>query len=67
MCRCVVSVNDLLADNNTRIERIFLISKGEGIGIRTEKVVKKKRQGPTVLFATFCPFCGERLTPKAGK
>lgn len=63
-CNCVEEVDQMLAERNTRIMRPIVFSEDQTFRpmIVTEQVEtgrgKKKACG---MFATFCPFCGERI------
>lgn len=58
MCDCIARVDESMLSRNAKImlpwfgpQRPF---------IETTKVDEKKRGKPPRLFATFCPFCGEK-------
>ena len=64
MCDCIEKTNGFLAEHNTKIElpwfgpqRPFVV---------TMKVDDKKRGKPRMMFASCCPFCGEKY-PKADR
>lgn len=61
MCHCIDLANEKLVRDNTKIESIWVFGKNYiPAGIRTVKVDKTKRGNPKVIFASFCPFCGEK-------
>lgn len=54
-----------LLQHNTKLSLTFSFSRTGGKSftlptIATEKVEKRKRVGPALAIATFCPFCGTR-------
>lgn len=58
MCDCMDTVNVKLAEHNTKIELPWF---GPQLPrIITMKADQKKRGKPMGIFATFCPFCGEK-------
>lgn len=56
---CIEKANRALAEKNTRIELVFSAVERQRPIIRTVKIDPKKRVGPIMLLATFCPFCGK--------
>ena len=60
-CNCKAEVNAMLAEHNTQLDFNYLNERD--ILIRTIRLNEKKRNRPAVMFATFCPFCGESLAP----
>lgn len=64
---CIKRVSPQLEEErNTRlmIVQTFSLSMSldrERLVIATEKVDPKKRGKAVVIFATYCPFCGEKL------
>jgi hypothetical protein len=62
MCDCISTVNAMLSDHNTRIT-IPLIGPQLPF-VQTEKLDEKRRGKPSFMFASFCPFCGEKY-PRA--
>lgn len=71
MCDCIETTNKYLKENypelNTQIYvPIALFRNDSGspsyhkVVIETEKLDDKKRKKPIVLFASYCPFCGEK-------
>lgn len=67
MCNCATEVDKQLADRgvNTRLAFALQITKDMGLVSRllvsVEKIDKAKRKPPMNVFATFCPFCGNKL------
>jgi len=58
MCKCITNIDKQLAEYNTRI---LLPMIGPRLPfIETMKLNEKKRGKPAKMFATFCPFCGEK-------
>ena len=58
MCECIKRVNEKLAEHNTRIEVPWI---GPQLPfVTTIKLDEKKRGKPVRMFATHCPFCGEK-------
>ena len=74
MCNCIQAVNNELAKHkaNTEIYVPFTLSKITRVCIETEKIDGNKRGKPMKVFASFCPFCGQKyaaqqpLAPDAG-
>jgi hypothetical protein len=64
-CTCATEADKRLAELNTCIDFATLIGpKGkvtDRIAVRTIKLDPKKRKGPSVLVASYCPFCGVAL------
>jgi len=67
MCDCIEAVNEKLsaAGHNARID--IPITFNSGMNLRKEMVMvsvvkadKSNRKKPIALFASFCPFCGEK-------
>lgn len=59
---CVEHINKLLVDQNTVIHTaVSLSSDRELIVVSTVKADATKRGKPVKFFATFCPFCGQKL------
>ena len=67
MCDCVDKINDKMTGTNQRIKRYWTLGDevGEAIGIEVEKVNKSLRTKVSALFATYCPFCGEKINRDA--
>ena len=68
--KCIQQVADALAKQNGTFYGLGLtinLSSGETVPdvlyIATEKVDRKSRVKPPLVRATFCPFCGESLSP----
>lgn len=67
MCECNKTINEKLASKNlnTVIYEPLTLSDDLTLGskrvnIETIKANKNLRKKPTKVFASFCPFCGER-------
>lgn len=61
MCDCITSVNAQLAPHNTKIVvPMWALSGIYTPFIETAKLDTKQRGKAKALFASFCPFCGER-------
>ena len=62
MCDCIEKVNGLLADRNTRLKEpiVFGNRPGPNLMIETEIIEKKRGARVTSMFASYCPFCGEK-------
>lgn len=61
MCDCIETANRHLADFNTRIELPLWTASGARTPfVQTMKIDEKKRGKPKMIFASYCPFCGER-------
>jgi hypothetical protein len=58
MCDCIKSTNEYLAQHNTKITIPWLGTQRPFV--QTEKIDGKKRNKPMMLFASYCPFCGEK-------
>ena len=61
MCTCIEDSNKFLSDRNTRIT-IPLFGTQRPF-VQTEKLDDFKRGKPTMIFASYCPFCGEKYPP----
>lgn len=66
MCDCINAINAKLveADINTMLDIPIAWSVDEGLStkgvlIATAKRDKTKRQKPSRLYASYCPFCGQ--------
>ena len=65
MCDCIKTVDEKLneAGHNTRIKLPLMIGGGaERPMVETEKADRDVRKKPISVFATFCPFCGDKLS-----
>jgi len=61
MCDCIETANKHLAAFNTKIELPMWTScGGRPPFVQTVKIDNKKRGKPKMMFASCCPFCGER-------
>ena len=62
MCECIKTVNDNLssANINTRIKVPFTMGDVSKCVVATEKEDSNNRKKPKTIFASFCPFCGEK-------
>lgn len=64
MCDCLENVNIELAEHNTKIVVPMWTASGRLTPfVETTKLDTKQRGKAKALFATFCPFCGERYEP----
>jgi hypothetical protein len=62
VCVCILTVNKMLAEHNTRIT---LPMVGPQLPfVQTEKLDERKRGKPLFMFASCCPFCGEKYPRK---
>lgn len=59
--KCVQEMNDLLRSNNTRLVQTISVTSRELIQVATEKADTKVRKKPVLVFASYCPFCGQAL------
>jgi hypothetical protein len=58
MCECIKTANKFLAEHNTKIEMPWLGPQRPFV--LTMKLDDKKRGKPQMMFASCCPFCGEK-------
>jgi len=58
MCNCISEVNKMLAERNAQL--VIPIFGPQRPFVETDKIETKKRGKPPRMFATFCPFCGEK-------
>lgn len=66
MCDCITTANEFLAEHNTKIELPMWTSSGKRTPfVQTVKLDDKKRGKPKMIFASCCPFCGERFGDEA--
>lgn len=67
MCDCVKRFDDALAPHNGRIAMEIQVTKDMSLLARlciaTEKLDKSKRKPVPTVMASYCPFCGEKMTP----
>jgi hypothetical protein len=63
MCNCAAEADLKLESMNTAIDYAMLIQPSgkveQRLQIKVGKRDKRKRQGPIILVAKFCPFCGK--------
>jgi hypothetical protein len=64
MCDCIQDVNKFLAEHNTKIELPWFGPQRPFV--QTIKLHERPRSKPKLMFASFCPFCGEKY-PEAEK
>lgn len=62
-CDCIKTMDDALAERNTKLSPTLIFGTKERPGfvtvsIVTEVVEKKRGARPTGVLPTFCPFCG---------
>lgn len=69
MCNCIKDTNKVLEERglNTRLDIPIMFNRGNGnlgsspqVLIKTKKADTTKREKPIKLFASYCPFCGEK-------
>lgn len=69
-CECRGKINGLLAERNTRIMQVFTLGDddfGMPWPVATEQVEKGRgEKKASLLFASYCPFCGVPLKPESG-
>jgi hypothetical protein len=63
---CIEKMNALLAPYNTQLLPVFQFSEDmpQRIVIATDKLDAKKRGKPMLLYAKYCPMCGQNLEPQ---
>lgn len=68
MCNCLEKANDTLSKDGTNTQLRIVETFGKGMKhqgsrlvIATEKIDSKSRIKAIPIFATFCPFCGDKL------
>lgn len=61
-CDCIAKVNGHLAAYNTRLT--FSLFGPRVTFIQTDKLDAKKRGKPSLMVASFCPFCGDKYPDK---
>jgi hypothetical protein len=59
MCDCIEKANAHLAQHNTKI--MFPMIGPQLPFVETIKIDSKKRGLPVKMFASYCPFCGDKL------
>lgn len=69
MCDCVAQTDRYLASRNSRlvtrhIYNVKMDTQGERLVILTEKIDPTRHGRAVSMFATYCPFCGEKLVIK---
>lgn len=58
-CDCIEVVDEKLKAHNTRLSLAMCFRPTrERLMIATEVAEKKRGARPTIMFPTFCPFCG---------
>ena len=68
MCDCISKANEHLKEFNTAIEVPFWTSSGKLTPfVTTYKIDSSKRGKPKLMFASCCPFCGERYPESASE
>lgn len=71
MCDCIETVNAKLAERNTRLhEPIFIFGPDltRRLFVETEQIERGRGKKKAVsMFASFCPFCGEKYVEEAPK
>lgn len=70
MCECIAQMDAKLAPLNTKLSLTFSFGRNGGPSytlptIETKKIESRKRGGPALAIASFCPFCGEAYAPAA--
>ncbi len=67
MCECIKTINEQLAEQNrnTVIDVPLQLSKDMQLGppktiVGTAKADANVRKRPVTVFASYCPFCGEK-------
>lgn len=69
MCNCADEVDAKLAQFNTRLVRPIMLSGPQEFYplIETEQVEKGRgKRKACSMFATYCPFCGEKIEQTNG-
>lgn len=61
MCDCKARINEILAPHNTQLAMNLLNDRD--IFVETTKLDEKKRGKRKYMFASFCPFCGDDISP----
>lgn len=68
MCNCIAEFDAKLKDHNGKIAQAILLRGNALIArllVQTEKLDTKKRKPVPALIASYCPFCGEKVTDAA--
>jgi len=70
MCDCVAKVNEQLADHNTVLEEVAVVSMTKP-GMRSSMLIttsrlrtstqNERRSKVKKVMPSFCPFCGEKI------
>ena len=61
MCDCIDKIDEHLAQFNTKVELPMWTASGKRTPfVQTIKKDQKKRGKPRMIFASYCPFCGEK-------
>lgn len=66
MCNCINKINECLSGYNTELDLPVTLTPinhnmqtSQQVIIATCKIDTKQRKGAVVMFASYCPFCGE--------
>lgn len=63
MCDCIRTIDKLLADKGTNTQLVVGLSLKDGPSlatITTRKLDPSLRGKPVIMYATYCPFCGQK-------
>ena len=63
MCDCIKKIDEKLAEvnSNTKLKIVWSMSGAvDRAMVVTEKADKSKRGEVSTVFASYCPFCGEK-------
>lgn len=66
MCNCIAEAEKALKDTNTTLDVPIVINSKSGkisanrLTVTTIKRDMKKREQPSRIFASYCPFCGKK-------
>lgn len=60
---CIDKMNEMLKNHNTRLSHAidFSSKPRELVLLATSKANEKVRRKPAMVFASYCPFCGNKL------